>query len=338
MKVPKKHTIKSEQGKYNYLQFDSVLSFNRFVDSQALELSTHNSDVWEETKNSSLYNIDQGNNWFGSPIPKSLEELELHRSFLGMPLLKEIQPKIKDKLSKYLKYLAENEMPKPTMAYNDRGLGIFSFDRAAMGMYKIQAVNNTTPINSTISKLNIELKNKQIQTSVKSVYAYFEHKKSSYPTMQVYIMAGANSGVEGNNLLYVGLACVELVEFMEQRGISVEINVLIGSHFRGQTTLCQIRVKRFQDRLDKNQLLLISSDPRYFRYRGFKALIAMADYFDYKIPYGLGRLTKSLGNDFVATINPKAFVFEQSYAMDNAVKEVSNIITKYKNRLDGKSD
>lgn len=336
MKIPKKHTLFNNEQKYNYLQFDSVLAFNAFVDHQATMLSEHNQRIWDFQKDNASYIIESQKDWFGTPIPKSVAELESHTSFVGMDLLKEIQPKIKDKLSGYLKHLEQSELPKPKMAYNDRGLGIFSFDRAAMGMFKIHNINKSTPIQENISKLNVELGRKQIQTSIKSVYAYFKHKQSSYPSLQLYIMAGANANVKGNNILFVGLACAELVAFMEQRGISVEVNVLIGSHFRNQTVLSQIRVKRFQDKLDTNQLLLMSSDPRYFRYRGFKALISLANYFGYKIPQSLGKLSKRLGNNFVEAINEKGFVFEQSYAMDKAVREVSSIITNYKNRLHGK--
>ncbi len=336
MKTPKKHTLFHNEQKYNYVQFDSVLAFNGFVDHQAKELSDHNQKVWDFIKDDASNKIKSQKDWFGAPIPKSIVELESHTSFIAMELLREIQPQIKDKLSAYLEHLEQSELPKPKMAYNDRGLGVFSFERAAMGMFKIHTVNRSTPIQENISKLNVELGRKQIQTSVKSVYAYFEHKNSSYPSLQLYIMAGANATVKGNNILFVGLACAELVTFMEQRGISVEVNVLLGSHFRGQNVLSQIRVKRFQDTLDTNQLLLISSDPRYFRYRGFKALIAMANYFGYKIPQNLGSLTKSLGNNFVEAINEKGFVFEQSYAMDKAIREVSNIITNYKNRVHGK--
>ena len=35
----------------------------------------------------------------------------------------------------------------------------------------------------------------------------------------------------------------------------------------------------------------------------------------------------------IKAINPKGFVFEQSYSMDSAVKEVSQIITNYKTQL-----
>tara|TARA_R110002049_G_scaffold113040_2_gene263046 strand:+ start:17268 stop:18281 length:1014 start_codon:yes stop_codon:yes gene_type:complete len=335
MNRPLKHTVQTTDGKYNYLLFDSVLAFNAFVDDEIKQLSSTNASRWNWVKESTNDQLNNGTDWYGMPTPKDVEELEAHRTFLGMKLVEKIQPQIKDKLANYLEYLEESVLPKPKMAYNDRGLGVFSFERAAMGMYRNFPVNTQNPVNTAVSQMTIELRKHQIQTSVKSVFAYFQDKESAYPSLQLYLMAGANAHVEGNDLLYVGLACAELVEFMELRGISVEVNVMLGSSFNNQVAMACIRVKRFQDKLDKNQLLLISSDPRYFRYRGFKGLVALSNYFGLTIPSGLGTISASMGNTFAKAINQKGFVFEQSYSMDSAVKEVSQIITNYKNRLDG---
>jgi len=330
---PKQHTATSPDGKYNYLFFDSVFAFNAFVDDEIRNLSSANQSRWDFIEESTDSQLQSGTDWYGTPTPKDVKELNEHRTFLGMSLVAKIQPKIKDKLTHYLQYLNDSVLPKPKMAYNDRGLGVFSFERAAMGMYKQFSVNTLTPLNTSVSQMNIELRNKKVQTSVKSVYAYFKDKQMSYPSLQLYIMAGANAHVKGNDLLYVGLACTELVEFMELRGVSVEVNVMLGTFFKDQVTMGCVRVKRFQDKLDKNQLLLMSSDPRYFRFRGFKSLVAMSNYFGLTIPSGLGTISASMGSAFTKAINPKGFVFEQSYSMDSAVKEVSQIIINYKKQL-----
>ena len=336
MSHPQQHTIQSSDGKYNYLLFDSVFAFNAFVDDEIKQLSSANDSRWNWVQQSTSDNLKKGTDWYGTPTPKDITELEAHYTFLGMPLVEKIQPQIKDKLAPFLDYLNKAVLPKPKMTYNDRGLGVFSFDRAAMGLFQQFAIDTQTPMSTSVSQMNIELGNKQIQTSVKSVYAYFQDKQQSYPSLQLYLMAGANANVKGNDLLYVGLACAELVQFMELRGISVEVNVMLGTSFNNQVTMGCVRVKRYQDQLDKNQLLLLSSDPRYFRYRGFKSLLAMSNYFGLTIPSGLGTISARMGNAFAKAVNPKSFVFEQSYSMDTAVKEVSQIITNYKNQLDGK--
>ena len=336
MSQHQKHTIQNSQTKYNYLLFDSVFAFNAFVGNEVSQFSKANTTRWNKIKADTQAELKKGTDWYGTPSPKNVNELEEHVTFLGMPLVKSIQPKIKDKLAKYLEHLEDNIFPKPKVAYNDRGLGVFSFERAAMGMYKSFPINTQTPIRTAASQMNIELGNRQIQTSVKSVYSYFQDKQSSYPSIQLYIMAGANANVKGNALLYVGLACGELVEFLELRGIAVEVNVMLGTSFNNKVNMAQIRVKRFQDKLDKNQLLLMSSDPRYFRYLGFKGLVAVCNYFGLTIPSGLGTISRSMGDTFVKNSNTKGFVFEQSYSIDSAVKEVSQIILTYKNQLQKK--
>ncbi|WP_046756618.1 hypothetical protein [Kordia jejudonensis] len=336
MKTPKKHSVQSSIGTFNYLNFENVSAFNEFVDYRVERLSNHNLDVWRKTLAGTQEKINNSSDWYGTPIVKNLSELESHKSFLGMHLLKEIEPLLKDQFSKYLANLETRVLPKPKIAYNDRGLGIFCFDRAAMGLYKGYQINTSSSLDLGISQLNIALGNKKVKTSVKNVYAHFENRNSNLPSLELNIVAGGNAGVKGNNLLYIGLASSLLVEFMELRDIPVEVYVLFETSFSGQNIVSKVRVKRFQDRLDKNQLLLMGSDPRYFRYRGFKSLIAISDYFDLNISYGLGSSIKNIGKSFVKTTGSNAFVFEQSYSLNSAVSEVNRIITNYKNKLDEK--
>ena len=333
MSNPKEHSIQGAKTSYKYLVFDSVFDFNTFIDVQATNLSVRNTATWEAVQARTRIRISSNSDWYGTPSPKNIEELEAHRTFLGMPLIKKIQPKIKDTLERYMVALENTILPMPKIAYNARGLGVFSFDRAAMGMYKNYPVNLRTPIDTSISQMGIALDKYAAQTSVKNVYAHFQDKEQSYPSLQLFIMSGANGEIKGNALLYVGLACAELVEFMELRGVSVEVNILMGTSFRNQVVLSQVRLKRYQDKLDKNQLLLMSSDPRYFRYRGFKSLIAMSDYLGLTIPSNLGRITSTMGTDFTAQVHTKGFVFEQSYSIDSAVREVIEIIEQYSKQL-----
>ena len=336
MTVTKIHTKKQERRTTYYSYFDSVQVFNDFVDRQTATLNTHNREILKRMNEATASAINAGSLWYGSPSPKDVSELNEHRYFLGMELLKKIQPKIKDKLGQYIKLMDSQILSKPKVAYNDRGLGVFSFDRAAMGLYRLQPTGSKKPIENTINQLHIELDIANKTTAVKSVFAYFKDRKSSYPALSLYLMSGGNARIKGDELLYVGLACAELVEFMEIRGVAVEVNTLLGTSFNDNLAMSVIRIKRFQDRLDKNQLLLMTSDPRYFRYRGFKALIALSDYFGLNIPDGLGSLQANMGKDFVTAIREKQdryAVFEQSYSMDTAVNEVTQIITNYTQQI-----
>ncbi|WP_240315583.1 DUF7192 family protein [Aquimarina longa] len=335
------HKIADNNGSIatSYATFDSVQAFNDFVDSQAAVLNTHNRGVLKRMNERTASRIRKSSTWYGSPNPKDVSELNDHKYFLGMELLRTIQPKIKDKLAEYIKLISDQILSKPKVAYNDRGLGVFSFDRAAMGLYRLQPTRKKKPIENIISQLQIELDTSNKTTAVKSVFAYFKDRKSSYPALRLYLMSGGNAKVEGDELLYVGLGCAELVEFMEVRGVAVEVNTLLGTSFNDNVVMGVIRIKRFQDRLDKNQLLLMTSDPRYFRYRGFKSLIALSDHFGLNIPDGLGSLKENMGKDFVKEITEKQdgyAVFEQSYSINEAVREVTQIIENYTQQISKK--
>lgn len=327
------HTVQKKNVRYNYVRFDSVIAFHAFVDGEVKTLSAHNHDVLKSVNKSTQQQIEQGTNWYGTPPPKSISDLDSHTRFMGMHLAHEIKAKIKNHLASYMKFLDNEVMPKPKVSYNDRGLGMFSFDKASIGLFKATRINTTTPIDSATTQLNIELGKKHARTTVKKVFAFFENKLSSYPSLRLYIMSGANAKVQGDEMLYVGLSCSELIDFLEARGVVIEVNVLLGTYFDNQVSMAVIRVKSFEDKIDTNQLLLMTSDPRYFRYKGFKALIALSNHFNLDIPSGLGRLTESLGYEFVQVLNEKdtskGFVFEQSYSLDAAAKEVERIITTY---------
>ena len=183
---PKHHIITKEGTTYNYLLFDNVGAFNAFIDHENQQLSSPNATTWEHLLLASELNLGEDSTWYGTPPPTHIGELENHTSFLGMNLLKEIQPKIKNHLGKYLEMLNDNIMPKPKATYNDRGLGMFSFDRAAMGLYQQKRVNTNSPINTVISQLKIAVGQNDISTKVKSVYAYFKDKNTSLPSCLLY--------------------------------------------------------------------------------------------------------------------------------------------------------
>ena len=201
-----------------------------------------------------------------------------------------------------------------------------------MGLYPMYKVNQSTGIDRAISQLNIELGNKGNRTIVKNVYAWFRNKNTSYPSMRLFLVAGGNANVKGAEMLYVGLACTELVQFLELRGVAVEVNVLFETSIEQDTVVAIVRAKSFEMPVDANQLLLLSSDPRYFRYQGFQALIALSNHFDISIPDGLGRTLKDIGKDFVTALQADGDVFEQSYALDDAAQEVVRILEAFNNK------
>jgi len=329
MIAPKKHSTKG----YRYLRLDSVKAFHGFVGGQMLELNPHNQQILKGVLAGTQKQIDKGSDWYGTPTPKSLAELESHSHYLGMGLIKKIEPKIKKVLEKYLERLDSENLPKPKITFNDKGIGIFSFERAAMGLHKQYPIDLSTQIDTSITQMNIELEQTQPRTLIRSVYAQFKDTKRNYPSVKIYIMAGGNAGVKGDEMLYVGLACGELVQFLEERDIAVAVYVLFGTHFNRLTHMISVKIKSFTDSLDKNQLLLLSSDPRYFRYHGFKADIAVSNYFGENIPKGLGKMKADMAKEFISNTYADGFVFEQSYSLESAASEVYRIISDYQTKI-----
>lgn len=332
MSTPKIHTLFDHGEKINYMRFNGVRDFNHFVDQEPLSYS--NKGTWRLKVISANLKIKEGTTWYGDPSPKSLADLENHKKYAGGHLVKEVLPKIQHYMASYLNFLNDNVMPKPKVDYNDRGLGMFSFDRAAMGLVKMHEVNTDTAINKVKSQLKIALDHKRTVTQTKKVFAYFKDKKASLPSLRLYILAGANSNIQGNQMLYVGLAASELVAFMELRGVPVEVNVIIGTSFDDYINLGIVTIKKFQEQLDKNQLLLMTSDPRYFRFRGFKAIIALTNHYGLTIPSNLGGIYESMAKRLVQRVDENGVVFEQSYSLNSCTSEVTRIIENYNQQKD----
>jgi hypothetical protein len=337
MTYPRIHTKSSEEGyTIRYSLFDSVTSFHAFVDDQIPKLNQHNSKVFKGINDWVSWHIRANSKMYGFPIPNDVEELNNHKTFRGMDLLKKIQPKIQSKLDAFLNMGDSKTIAKPKLRFNDKGVGVFSFDMASIGLFhRIPIVGSKeSPLEQTIGKLKIALQIGNVGSSAKKVFAHFEQKKGVYTALEVYVTAGGNAKIEGDALMYVGIACSELVDYMEARGIPVAINVVIATSFNTQIIAGIIRLKHFEDRLDKNQLLLLTSDPRYYRYRGFKALVSLGDYYGIDLPVGLGAYFEGMDQHIVDTITGSQGVsFGQSYSIEDAVKEIMRIIASYKANL-----
>ena len=333
MSTPLIHTTPLQNGTAHYVRFDSVTDFHGFVDHQIRHLTPENSKIFQSVHQRTISAVHQNSEWYGTPGVSSMDEIIHHDHFLGMPLMEKIRPKLRTLLERYIVMVEDQTFPKPKLEYNDKGLGVFSFDRAATGLYRMQPTLSHTDMHKNISQMQIELDRDNKTTTIKNVFAHIKDSAASLPSLQLYITAGANANIQGDQLLYIGLACAELVEFMELRGIAVEVNVLFETFCKGSYPMGVVRLKQFGAPLDKNQLLLLSSDPRYFRYRGFKALIALSNYFGLSIPPGLGIAKPDVGKEFVNALGLGGVVFEQSYSMDAAVDEVIKIITIYTQKL-----
>ena len=92
-------------------------------------------------------------------------------------------------------------------------------------------------------------------------------------------------------MLYGGVSAVIMAELLIKAGIKVKINLVIGSATesdRQKYVGCLIPIKQYDETLDRNVIALMSSDPRFMRYDGFKGVIASFNHFNLTVPVGLG--------------------------------------------------
>jgi len=322
------HTASDLKGRLHYSLFDSPGAFHRFVKEQSTDFSTTHQKRWQAIVQRASERLDEDTHWYGLPQPQSVSELEGHHHFEKLALLQNASQKLQQKLEKALLALKDQVLQKSVLDYNDRGLGVFSFDRAAMGLYTIPFEKTNHSLLRTHQQLQITL-GVDKATSVKKCYAYFKNKTRQYPAITINVLAGGNARVSGEGLYYPALGVAVLSEFLENLGVPVAIQVLIGTRFKGQGIAGVIRVKRFADALDRNQLLLMGSDPKYYRYQGFKGLIALADHFKLTIPQGLGSIPKAFAHQITELLDSKAMVFEQSYTLKDTLDQVITQLTAY---------
>ncbi len=321
------HTYQFEDSKLRHLQFTSPGDYHDFVKEQCANLSTINQRRLDMVASNAKQRIATSSDWYGNPVPSSLRDLEAHHYFGKMELLEVIAPKIQKELNRYTDLVEDDLLKRPLLSANSKGLGVFSFDRAMMGLYKIPLAKGSSALEKYTHQLKIEL-GKDKATTVKNTHLYFENKSALKPTLTLTILAGANANIDGDSLYYVGIAVALLTEYLESCHIGVAIDVLLGTSFDKHILVSAVRVKSFEKPLDVNQLLVLASDPRYFRFNGFKGLIALSDYCGFNIPKGLGKIDSRLTKAYTAN-TPSTLLFNQSYSIDRAVKEVSRILQEY---------
>lgn len=201
--------------------------------------------------------------------------------------------KLESNLNEALSLKEPNEVPKKRLAYNDIGLGVFSFDRAAQGMYRLKELYSPThnqvvqPEEVIRSAMDIRLKRDdslveerwevkesskpKLRTTNKKVWAYFPKLKRQRAAAEIYLSCGNYSHVSAEDFLYSGLVAIVIAKKLIAASIPVRINTVIGWENYGKYTCAVVPVKHFHEPLDLNLLALTSSDPRFWRYEGFKA-------------------------------------------------------------------
>lgn len=232
-------------------------------------------------------------------------------------------PELLDEMLEKIRLAASTERlqreKSKRMRFNDMGLGNFSFDRAAMGIYRVKEYfspvlgrrveENETKLakdrrvlvaDGTVVEERWEQRPDgmpRARTTSRKVFAYFPKVDQSVRAVSIVVSAGGPYTIKANDFLYSGLSAIVLAQLLEQVGIRTTIHVLLGTvvgsdkyGIGGTFNGCLVPAKGRDEAIDRNLIAMVTSDPRFFRFEGFKGLISAHDTFGSIVPIDLGNI------------------------------------------------
>lgn len=345
--------------------FKNLLEYQEWVKHSFQHLSPANSYHTQEfSKEHIERNIRQYPSWFGTGT--TYEELSKGVTEYKDPaLIEKIFNQVNDKISAEVR----DTIKARKIRYNPNGLGVFVFDRAAMGMYRIKEWYSPS-LQKVVDANEVKKAGKgyvliadgspvierweekpdgkpKVRTSNKNVYAYFPPVSKEKKAVELYISCGAHSGVQAKSFLYSGVSAIIVAQILEKARIQTRISIVIGSSPDGFNRIAYaaaIPVKNYDENLDVNLLALLTSDPRFFRHEGFKGIISLYDHFKAVAPDSLGT---GMNRDFLiktieqstyskqAKLAPNRFYFGWTFDEEGATDAVQNSIDELAKKING---
>lgn len=289
--------------------FENLLQYRDWIDLNMKRLSAGNDRLAKDFSRESINRKIRSPGWFGKNV--SYEELVAGITQYKNPsLIEQVYNKVSDRIS----ILSTSEIKSRKIKYNPFGLGVFSYDRAAMGMYRLKeyycsALAATVDESQIISKdggyllaeggLPVIRRWEQhadgrpkIRTSSKNVFAYYPRVNKEKQAVELFFCTGGHAGISAGQFLYSGICGIIIAEMLEKAKVPVRITIAIGSspdRFERSAYCSLIPVKNYDEPLDVNLLATLTSDPRFFRYEGFKGIISGYNDFNASCPYDLGQ-------------------------------------------------
>ena len=343
--------------------FKDLLEYRKWVEDKMNNLSYLNEEFTSYFEKERVENtIKRQESWYGEGATFR-EMAEGITQYKSPELITRIYDQVYDKISAAVK----DSIKARKIKYNPNGIGVFSFDRAAMSMYRLeeyfsekhQRVVEDREVkqfkerytfiadNSPVIK-RLEQKpdgTPKIRTTSKNVFAYFPSVKTENRAVEMYISCGGDVSVKADAFLYSGVSALIVAQILEKARIKTKISIAIGSSPDGYEKTaysCLIPVKNYDENLDINLLALLTSDPRFFRFDGFKGIISTYDHFNTKTPFSLGRgMTKDFLIKMIEksdyrkkrNIPPNRFYFGWTFTEREAISEITKTVNEIAERL-----
>jgi len=329
--------------KHNTISFSGMSEMRKWYKNRKMNLS-ENITMFDITEKE-LYYYLRHNNWYR----EGTTEQEIKDGVTVYPFM-DLYEKIKNEVYEEIPHDIKNKIKKKKLLFNDRGLGVFSFDRAAMGLKRVPVFyskkhNRNVPYNEVqqngnkfiYTKDNSPLKkSEKISSSNKKVFAYFPEIDKNEKAIDIYFSGEAPSKATPEQMIYCGIPAIIIAEMLIKAGYKVRISAIFGSKTRDKTkTLSAIvPVKDFNRPIDVNQLLIIASDATFNRTEGFLISVHLFDYFNLTCPDDLGipikpREMYDITNE-LNIFNNKTIVTGSIFSKEDVIENISNMITYLK--------
>lgn len=344
--------------------FKNLFEYREWVDNTFNNMSSENEGhILNYEKEAVERRIEQSPAWYGQNT--SFAEMNSGITEYKTPeLIEKIYGQVNDKISTSVK----DKIKARKIRYNPFGLGVFVFDRAAMGMYRLKEfyspdfkkvvehedvkrvkdkfilIKDGSPV---VERWEEKADGKpKIRTNSKNVYAYFPRVSKNKQAVDLFISCGGHASVTAEQFLYSGISAIIVAQLLEKALIQTRISIVIGSspdNFNGKAYGAIIPVKNYDEKLDVNLLALLTSDPRFFRHEGFKGIVALYDHFGEICPGSLGygfnkeHLTRAIENSTYtksAALAPNRFYFGWTFSEDEAVGVIKESINDLAEKLE----
>ncbi len=346
--------------KADFRVFADLLSYRKWVNEGFRNLSYLNTYQSERFDKYSVESqMTRNPNFYGT---SSFEELQKGvTTFKDPSLIERLLSQVTDKLSA----VTTDKIKAKKLKYNPNGMGMFSFDRAAIGMYRLkefyspihskvvdQSEVNTIKTNHYLKSDNSLVEKRweqqkdgraKIRTATKNVFAYLPPAEKQSKAVELLIYCGGEALVKDDALLYSGISAIVVAQLLEAAKIKTRINVVIGSFDKEKDRSfgSLIAVKNYDEKLDANLLALLSSDARFFRYEGFKGIVCSYDSFKAKCPPSLGspisssNLQKIIESspDLLETLSPNRYYFGGTFSGEAALQSINLTIDQIAKQL-----
>ncbi len=317
------------QGRLFWVNCDSPRALHNFTDYHFKKMGSHLKNEWLNFQKLSQDEINRNNtDWFGSPMPQSIAELDKMKAFRHIDRYNELKKKLSKELKALKKLKKIDIVPVRKIAYNDRELGIFSFDAAAISLRKDK-----------------DDKGKKIIVSDnKKSFAYFEEKDNQKRFVRIYVTRPSSAAAgDADNLLWKGILAALLTEELTSLQFDVEVVGINGttdfqsgggSGYDYYATFTKF--KKSQGRLNVDEFLMHVADAAYMRYHGFKEQIATYQNFKHykKQTEKYGSMTFDWSVAYlIEQINDgsKYLLINNVFSEEALLEQVTNILEQVKN-------